>query len=203
MNAGHVYVLAFDNGTVKVGQTQNATQRLNSHKSIARGFGHTVTGEWVSPLHAGWRANEDALKAIAAELGGTPAGQEYFSGVDFTMVVDRAQRLTFEAPEAATSPPEPDAEDLPRPAENPPQRSDRAIAIRDAATEWVARMIANEVAGARLFLDKGQGPDAIDGIPTASRLAGIMRLILREENEIRRQYDTVLTIQRRLNGPVN
>ena len=76
MSAGHVYVLAFDNGTVKVGQTKNATQRLNTHKSSARGFGLTVTDEWVSPLHAGYRANEDALKGIAASLGGTTTSQE-------------------------------------------------------------------------------------------------------------------------------
>jgi len=107
MSAGHVYVLAFDNGTVKVGQTQNASQRMSTHKSTARGFGLTVTGEWVSPLHTGWRANEDALKAIAADLGGT------------------------------------------------------------------------------------------------ARLGGVMQLILNQENQIRRQYDTVLAIQRRLNGPAN
>jgi len=192
MNAGHVYVLAFDNGTVKVGQTQNANQRMSSHKSIARGFGLTVTGEWVSPLHAGWRANEDALKAIAVSLGGTPAGQEYFSGIDFAAVVEKAQELTFPAPE-------PDVMSPARTAD----MSARNRAIRDVAAEIVARALAEEVPFARRFLDEGIPADFDKDMDVPTRLGGVMQLILNQENEIRRQYDTVLAIQRRLNGPAN
>jgi hypothetical protein len=198
MNAGHVYVLAFDNGTVKVGQTQNAPQRLSSHKSIARGFGLTVTGEWVSPPHAGYRANEDALKAIAASLGGTPTSQEYFSGVDFAAVVEKAQELTFTAPEAGESP-EPDAEDPAQPAE-PPQMTAREIAIRDDATKSVADAIAYEVTVARQFLDWGGTPGDIYAVKGASRMGDMMQLILTREHEIARHFDTVLAIQRRLTG---
>ena len=97
MNAGYVYVMAFSNGTVKVGQTQNAGRRLSSHKSSARCFGLAVTGEWVSPLHAEWHANERALKEIAAGLGGTPVSLEYFSDIDFDVLVARARKLPFPA----------------------------------------------------------------------------------------------------------
>ena len=192
MNAGHVYVLAFDNGTVKVGQTQNASQRMGTHKSTARGFGLSVTGEWVSPLHTGWRANEDALKAIAADLGGTPTGQEYFSGVDFAAVVTKAQELTFTAPE-------PDVTSPARTAD----MSARNRAIRDAATEIVARALAEEIPIARRFLDEGVPASFDSDIDAPIRLGGVMQLILNQENQIRRQYDTVLAIQRRLNGPAN
>ena len=193
MNAGHVYVLAFDNGTVKVGQTQNATQRLNSHKSAARGFGLTVTDEWLSPLHVGWRANEDALKAIATGLGGTVANQEYFSGVDFAVVVEKAQELTFATPE-------PDAENLTQPAEEAPQRTARDVAIRDAATEQAARVLAEEASIAREFLDMGIPASFDCDLPTGGHMGRVMKFILQQEDEIGKHYDTVLAIQRRLSG---
>jgi len=192
MSAGHVYVLAFDNGTVKVGQTQNASQRMSTHKSTARGFGLTVTGEWVSPLHTGWRANEDALKAIAADLGGTVTGQEYFSGVDFAAVVEKAQELTFTAPEPVVTYPARSAD-----------MSARDRAIRDAATEIVVRGLADEARAARMALDEGIPTDFDKDMDVPARLGGVMQLILNQENQIRRQYDTVLAIQRRLNGPAN
>ena len=192
MSAGHVYVLAFDNGTVKVGQTQNASQRMGTHKSTARGFGLSVTGEWVSPLHTGWRANEDALKAIAADLGGTVTGQEYFSGVDFAAVVEKAQELTFTAPEPVVTYPARSAD-----------MSARDRAIRDAATEIVVRGLADEARAARMALDEGIPTDFDKDMDVPARLGGVMQLILNQENQIRRQYDTVLAIQRRLNGPAN
>ena len=98
MNPGYVYVLAFDNGTIKVGRTQNAARRLGSHKSSARSFGLTIADEWVSPLHVEWQANEDALKAIAAIAGGTATSPEYFSGASFDAVAKKARELPFTPP---------------------------------------------------------------------------------------------------------
>ena len=187
MNAGHVYVLAFDNGTVKVGQTQNATRRVSTHKSTARGFGLTVTDEWVSPLHAGWRANEDALKAIAAGLGGTPTSQEYFSGVDFAAVVEKAQALTFAAPE-----PEPSAPSPAQATERLPQMSAHERAIRNAADELAARMLLDEVEAARALIDEGGSPDFGRDGPAAVRLGIIMQLILDQEAEVRPVYEAVV-----------
>ena len=100
MNAGYVYVIAFSNGTVKVGKTQNTVQRLYAHKSDARKFGLTITDEWVSPLHAEWHSNELKLKYIAASLAGVPMGREYFSNVGFASVAGRAAGLTFTPPPA-------------------------------------------------------------------------------------------------------
>ena len=200
MNAGYVYVLAFDNGTVKVGQTQNASQRLNSHKSSARGFGLTVTDEWVSPLHADWRANEDELKVIAANLGGTPTSQEYFKGVDFAAVVEKAQELTFTTPE-------PDADPEPRPAapavwdERFPKRTAREHAIRDAAAEWVTEQRAHEVVVARMFLDLEVPLSEVYAIGEEdTRMGDLMKWIHEREHEIGKHFDTVLAIQRRLSG---
>lgn len=204
MNAGHVYVLAFDNGTVKVGQTQNASQRLNTHKSLARSLGLAVTDEWVSPLHVGWRTNEDALKAIAASLGGTPTSPEYFGGVDFAAVVEKAQELTFTTPEADTTPEhgtaESDAKNLAEPDWEIRPRTAREDAIRDVATEWVADAMADEVAFCRMFLDKNLGLYSELGKKLPARSQDVIRLILQREGEIGRHYDTVLAIQRRLSG---
>jgi hypothetical protein len=106
VSAGYVYALGFSNGSVKVGRSKNGQRRLGDHKSTARKFGLTVTDEWLSPAHIEWERNEEALKAIAAGLGGIVAGREYFSGIEFAAVRDKAMALPFTAAEV---PPEPAA----------------------------------------------------------------------------------------------
>lgn len=98
MNPGYVYVLAFSNGDVKVGRTQNARNRLKTHRSTARRFGLTVTDSWVSPLHLEWAMNEDTLKVIATKCGGSAKSPEYFAGADYAAVVTRANGLPFTLP---------------------------------------------------------------------------------------------------------
>lgn len=104
MIAGYVYVLAFSNGTIKVGRTKNARQRLSAHKSDARKFGTAVTDQWFSPLHAEWIENETALMKIATELGGVAQGTEYFNGADFAAVVEIARALPFTSANPETVP---------------------------------------------------------------------------------------------------
>jgi hypothetical protein len=107
MSAGHVYVIAFSGGTVKVGQTQNLVSRMAVHKASARNFGQTVTAFWTSPLHTEWLDNEEALKAAASELGGVPVSSEYFSGVDFAALTERARELPFTVPDLPQPEPSP------------------------------------------------------------------------------------------------
>ena len=95
MNGGYVYVMAFDNGIVKVGRTQNIARRLIAHAQAAHNFGIAVTGKWVSPLHNGWIENEDALIRIAHELGARPTTPEFFNGVSFEVLTDKARQLPF------------------------------------------------------------------------------------------------------------
>lgn len=99
---GHIYVIAFSNGVVKVGCTRNPAKRLSDHRSQARRFGATVTDEWQSPQHAEWEENEDELIGIAYDLGGEPRAAEYFTGIAFADVVAQARDLPFGAPSAAT-----------------------------------------------------------------------------------------------------
>lgn len=98
MESGHVYALQFSDGTVKVGRTEEAQDRLRAHEQTAKGFGLSVTGKWLSPEHAGWVENEGALKRLAGELGGTCRGSEWFAGVDFGELTARASGLKFPEP---------------------------------------------------------------------------------------------------------
>lgn len=100
MNAGHVYVIAFDNGIVKVGRTQDLPNRLRTHKGDGRKFGITVTDSWASPLHVEWEMNEETLKEIAVTHGGTPTCAEYFNGADYALAAAAAARLPFTSPYA-------------------------------------------------------------------------------------------------------
>ena len=134
MNAGHVYVLDFDNGTVKVGRTQNKQRRLKTHRSTARGFGMTVTDSWASPLHVEWCLNEETLMALAAKYGGTPVSPEYFSNADYAAIVSAATRLPF-------TPPAEGATDGVACLRHP--RSARECAITTGALDAMAREVAD------------------------------------------------------------
>jgi hypothetical protein len=98
MNSGHVYVIAFDNGTLKVGRSQDMGARLKTHEQAARGFGLRVTDRWSSPEHNGWIENESALKRLAEGLGGIRRSDEWFAGVDFGELVAKAADLKFPEP---------------------------------------------------------------------------------------------------------
>jgi hypothetical protein len=98
VNAGHIYVIAFDNGIVKVGRTKDIPDRLRRHKGDGRKFGIAVTDSWTSPLHVEWEMNEETLKEIAARHGGTPTCTEYFMGADYAQIASAAARLPFTSP---------------------------------------------------------------------------------------------------------
>ena len=102
MKGGHVYVVAFDNGIVKVGRTKDPANRLRTHKGDGKKFGIAVLDSWTSPLHYEWEMNEETLKALAVKYGGTPTCAEYFQGADYASVVDAATRLPFTHPFAIT-----------------------------------------------------------------------------------------------------
>jgi DNA-binding XRE family transcriptional regulator len=97
MSDGYVYLIAFDNGLVKVGRTRNIERRLIAHAQAAHNFGFAVTGKWVSPRHRGWMGNEDELIRLAHELGGKQTTPEYFKNVSFEALVERARQLSFAA----------------------------------------------------------------------------------------------------------
>lgn len=186
MNAGLVYVLAFDNGLVKVGQTQNARSRFNSHNQTARNFGLTVTGRWESPLHVGWLANERALKRIAAELGGTPTTPEYFSGVNFDALTEKARELPFTPPEDAPQASQPIA-----PWVMNSDLGTNDLAVRKAAlrvrAERDARRDAAKVYVGSFFLSRGITPAYMRDVLEEPELADFMAEVLSDEAYVRQR----------------
>lgn len=96
--AGHVYVIAFDNGIVKVGRTKDLRDRMRAHRGDGRKFGIEITDSWGSPLHVEWGTNEETLKELAVMHGGTPTCTEYFKGADYAAIVSAAGRLPFTSP---------------------------------------------------------------------------------------------------------
>lgn len=187
MNAGYVYVLAFDNGLVKVGQTRNARTRFNAHKQSARNFGLTVTGRWESPLHRGWLENERALKRIASELGGTPTTPEYFSGVSFDALTEKARDLPFEPPEDAPQAIPPAASGK----KNDRELSPNDLAVRKAALQAKAARDARKASidnwFACWFIDRGTTPEKMRDLIQEPELADAMEEVLCEEAAVRRQ----------------
>ena len=97
MSDGYVYLIAFDNGLVKIGRTRNIERRLIAHAQAAHNFGFAVTGKWVSPRHRGWMGNEDELIRLAHELGGKQTTPEYFRNVSFEVLAENARQLPFAA----------------------------------------------------------------------------------------------------------
>ena len=78
-HGGYVYVLEFTSGLVKPGRTQDPRSRLGDHAKSARLFGAELADWWVSPLHDGWKGNEESLIAFASDLGGVPLTPEWLS----------------------------------------------------------------------------------------------------------------------------
>lgn len=99
---GHVYVVQFGDGIVKVGHAQNPKARIKSHATEAAHHGQTVTQCWSSSRHGASWFSEDDLIAWCAERGSLARGREYFSGIDFDDLVYFAATLaTKERPRDA------------------------------------------------------------------------------------------------------
>lgn len=91
---GYIYVVEFDTGVVKVGQTLNPAKRLPTHRAEAAAFGVTVTNYWISPHHITHRDNETRLINACVRVS-TRTRREYFHDVPFRTAVGFASRLTY------------------------------------------------------------------------------------------------------------
>lgn len=77
-----VYLLELNNGTVKVGVSQEPGARLYRLRCLAAGHGLETGREWVSKPHVQFMANERAAMNYAAEKA-DQTGLEYLQGVAF------------------------------------------------------------------------------------------------------------------------
>lgn len=92
--SGHIYVINFSGGIVKVGSTRTPTTRLRQHESDAAAFGRAVVGSWLSERHSGYLASESALIAYATSRAGRRLRREYFQEVDISDLRRMAEALT-------------------------------------------------------------------------------------------------------------
>lgn len=90
---GYIYVVGFSGGTVKVGLTNNARNRIDSHGTMGAAFGQTITFVWVSPAHQEYRDNEDVLIAFCNDHARERNRAEYFMGIKPEAVCEFAQTL--------------------------------------------------------------------------------------------------------------
>lgn len=98
---GYVYVIAFHNGTVKVGSTVNPSQRVRFHQTSAAQFAITTLDVWVSPEIDRYLLAEKRLIAAASRMSTDSALREWFWGVDFHALVEIANAVISE-PEPET-----------------------------------------------------------------------------------------------------
>jgi hypothetical protein len=87
---GHVYVVAFSNGVVKVGGSNHVKQRLSSVRSLGRKLG----GEPIVSFyfaHQYVAIGESISRKFALESGGSalPGFREWLTGVDLRDLIGR------------------------------------------------------------------------------------------------------------------
>lgn len=107
-SGGHVYVISFDNGTVKVGSTINPSQRIRLHQASAAQFGVAILDLWVSAESNAYIRVEKRLIAVASAMSTGITAREWFRGVDFRLFVEVAQTVVSSHPcseSAAVLPP--------------------------------------------------------------------------------------------------
>jgi hypothetical protein len=96
---GHVYVVEFESGMVKVGYSAKPENRFKGYVKNGVLFGNPVTRTWVSPAHFAPQRNEKLMITFCAERGSRANGGqqgEYFTGVPFGAVQRYAASLEFE-----------------------------------------------------------------------------------------------------------
>lgn len=92
---GHVYVLGLASGMVKVGKTVYPNDRIRAILARLRPEGEVGAQVWVSVPHENASRNEASLLAWCGRHATEQPFPEFFVGVEFADVVDRATSLPF------------------------------------------------------------------------------------------------------------
>lgn len=85
---GHIYVIEFSTGAVKVGMATDLARRLAQHTKAAHSVGASVARTWTGERLDGVRYVEDRMIDFCRSLGDRTAGAEWFIGLDFDAVVN-------------------------------------------------------------------------------------------------------------------
>lgn len=97
---GHVYVIEFSDGTIKVGRAGNWMRRLATHVGDAQKFGVSVIRTFCSIRHRDYASTERKLIAEARNTSTSQVRSEYFGGADFDSLADFIESLPL-APSSA------------------------------------------------------------------------------------------------------
>lgn len=89
---GHLYIVEFTSGVLKVGKSANPERRLEQHAKAG-----LVKHAWVSARHLGCSATERELLAYCADHGQLHGGREYFTGLKLSPVIIRATLIVLAA----------------------------------------------------------------------------------------------------------
>ncbi len=96
-DVGHLYVLMFSTGVVKVGKAVDLDSRVATHRYHAKIHGVAITDAWGSEAHPQHSRTERELINFCLRQGvRIDAGTEYFTGVGFETVCDFAYKIAGE-----------------------------------------------------------------------------------------------------------
>lgn len=86
---GYLYVIEFDTGTIKIGQTRNPKRRLAEHRRNAAAFGVSISRYWFSAPHGDYLRTEAEL-IIDCAVFSRYSKREYFHEINWSEAVDDA-----------------------------------------------------------------------------------------------------------------
>jgi hypothetical protein len=90
---GHIYLVSFSDGRIKVGMSWDPKTRVQQHAMDARRTGLSAVGSWFSPGIDDPALIEKRVLARIERNGGVRVGltREYFTGLDFARAVVLAE----------------------------------------------------------------------------------------------------------------
>ncbi|OBG21630.1 hypothetical protein A5768_26375 [Mycolicibacterium fortuitum] len=91
---GHLYLIQFDNGTLKAGCTSDLPTRFIKHTRDSGRYGLRIVNHWSSQRFCDIRLRERQLLDILAHIGTrTAAGREFFRDIPFSIARYQAENL--------------------------------------------------------------------------------------------------------------
>ena len=82
-DVGHLYVVEFTSGVIKVGKAVGPKSRIASHSKFAAIHGDGIVRSWSSERHHGYSDSERDLITFCKKRGSRVFGHEYFRDVTF------------------------------------------------------------------------------------------------------------------------
>lgn len=89
----HLYVVEFDQGTIKVGYSTNPELRMQAFATHGSVFRIRILRHWVSEPHMGASLNEKTLLKWCTNRAVETSGKEWFYGLEFDEVKKAIQQM--------------------------------------------------------------------------------------------------------------